>query len=85
MGKNPPAKKGDTRDMGSVPGSGRFRGRGNSNPLQYSSLENSMDRGVWWAIVHKVEKSWTRQKYFCTMRLSSPRAGTLSRAEPDTW
>ena len=50
---------GDTRDMGSVPGLGRSPGVGNGNPLQYSCLENSMDRGVWWAIVHEVAKSGT--------------------------
>ena len=47
MVKNPPASAGDIRDMGSAPGSGRFPGVGNGNPLQYSCLENSMDTGVW--------------------------------------
>ena len=42
--KNPPATAGDTRDAGLIPGSGRFPGGGNGNPLQYSCLENSMDR-----------------------------------------
>ena len=46
--KNPPANVGDRRDAGSIPGSGRSPGGGNSNPLQYSSLENPMDRGAWW-------------------------------------
>ena len=46
--KNPPANVGDIRDAGSIPGSGRSPGGGNSNPLQYSSLENPMDRGAWW-------------------------------------
>ena len=41
-------------DPGSVPGLGRFPGKGNSYPLQYSCLENSMDRGAWWASVHGV-------------------------------
>ena len=45
---------GDIRDVGSIPGSGRFPGEGNGNPLQYSCLENPMDRGTWWAIVHGV-------------------------------
>ena len=45
--KNPPANAGDLRDTGSIPGSGRYLGGGNSNPLQYSCLENSMDKGVW--------------------------------------
>ena len=54
--KNLPA---DTEDMGSIPGSGRSPGRGNGNPLQYSCLENPMDRGAWRARVHGVTKSWT--------------------------
>ena len=44
-------------DMGSIPGSGRSPGEGNGNPLQYSCLENLMDRGVWWAVLHGVTKS----------------------------
>ena len=44
--KNPTANAGDTRDMGSIPGSGRSPGEGNGNPLQYSCLENSMGRGA---------------------------------------
>ena len=48
------------RDPGSIPGSGRSPGEGNGNPLQYSCLENSMDRGAWWATVHGVAKSWTQ-------------------------
>ena len=47
------------RDLGSIPGLGRSSGEANGNPLQYSGLENSMDRGTWWAIVHVVEKSRT--------------------------
>ena len=39
-------------DPGSIPGSGRFPGEGNGSPLQYSCLENPMDRGAWWATVH---------------------------------
>jgi len=56
--KNLPASAGDIRDMGSVPGSGRSPGEGRGNPLQYSCLENSMDRGAWEAAVHGVVKSW---------------------------
>ena len=44
-------------DLGSVPGLGRSHGEGKGYPLQYSGLENSMDRGAWWATVHRVEKS----------------------------
>ena len=57
--KNPPASAGDTRDLGSIPGLGRYPGVGNGNPLQCSYLENSMDRGAWWAPDHEVEKSRT--------------------------
>ena len=54
MVKNQPANAGDIRDAGSIPGSGRSLGGGNGNPLQYSCLENPMDRGTWWATVHVV-------------------------------
>ena len=47
-------------NLGSIPGSGRSPGEGNGNPLQYSSLENPMDKGAWQATVHGVAKSWTR-------------------------
>ena len=46
-------------DLGSIPGLGRFPGEGNGNSLQYSCLENSVDRGAWWATVHRVAKSQT--------------------------
>ena len=46
-------------DPGSIPGLGRSPGEGHGNPLQYSSLENPMDRGGWWAIVHRVTKNPT--------------------------
>ena len=51
-------------DLGSIPGSGRSPGEGNSNPLQYSCLGNPMDGGAWWPTVHGVEKSWTRLRDF---------------------
>ena len=57
--KDLPANAGDTRDMGLIPGQGRSPGVGNDNPLQYSSLENFMDRGAWWATVHGVAKRQT--------------------------
>ena len=53
--KNMPASAGD---MGSIPGSGRLPGEGNSNPLQYSCLENPMDRGAWQATIHGSQKNW---------------------------
>ena len=59
MVKNLPANAGDTRDVGSVSKLGRSPGGGHDNPLQYSCLENPMDRGAWWAIVHRVAKSQT--------------------------
>ena len=61
-GKEPPANSGDVRDTGSVPGSGRCPGEGNGYSLQYSCLENPMDRGAWWATVHGVTKSQTQLK-----------------------
>ena len=54
MVKNPSANAGNIRDAGWIPGSRRFPGGGNDNPFQYSCLENSMDRGAWWATVHRV-------------------------------
>ena len=55
--KNQAASAGDIRAMGLVPGLGRYPGEGNGNPIQYSCLENSMDRGTWWATVHEDAKS----------------------------
>ena len=62
MVKNPPANTGDFRDLGSIPGLGRSPREGNGNPLQYSCMENPMDRGAWWAADHRVTKSWTPLK-----------------------
>ena len=61
MIKNPHANAGDTRDRGLIPGLGRSPKIGNGNPLQYSCLGNRMERGAWWATVHRVAKSWTCQ------------------------
>ena len=58
--KKPPASEGDAEDMGLILGSGRSLRGGNDSPLQYSCLENPMDRGTWQATVHRVAKSWTR-------------------------
>ena len=52
--KNPPASAGASKDAGSIPGSGRSPREGNGNPRQFSCLENPVDRGAWWAIVHGV-------------------------------
>ena len=69
--KNLPAKKKKKKesacnegDLGSIPGSGRSPGEGNGNPLQYSCLENPMDREAWWATIHGVTKSRTRLSNF---------------------
>ena len=61
MVKNTPANAGD---IGSIPGLGRHPGGGHGNPLQYSCLENPMDRGAWQATVHKVAESQTRLERF---------------------
>ena len=56
--KNPPAKAGDARDLGSISGLGMSPGEGNGNPLQYFCMGSPVDRGTWWATVHGVAKSW---------------------------
>ena len=58
--KNVPANAGAAGNAGSIPGLGRSPGEGTDNLLQYSCLENSMDRGAWWATVHGVTENWTR-------------------------
>ena len=62
-GKESACNAGTTRDTGLIPGLGRSPGEGNGYPFQYSCLGNSMDRGAWQAIVHRVAKSWTRLKW----------------------
>ena len=57
--KNLPANAGDPRDAGLIPGSGRSPGGRHDNPLQYSCLENPMDREAWWATVHGVAQTRT--------------------------
>ena len=57
MVKNPPANAGDVRDRGSIPGLERFPGEGNGNPVQYSYLENPMDRGAWCATKSQTQLS----------------------------
>ena len=58
--KNPSASAADATEAGSIPGLGRSPGRGNGNPLQYSCVENPMDRGAWWATVHGTAESQTQ-------------------------
>ena len=60
--KNPPANAGDTGDVGSIPGPGRFPGGEHGNPLQYSRLENPMDRRTWRATIQKFAKSDTTER-----------------------
>ena len=60
MVKNPPANVGDLRDMGLIPVLGQSPGGGRGSPLQYSHLENPMDRGAWWAAGRRVAQSRTR-------------------------
>ena len=60
--KNRPSNAGDVRDSGLIPGSGRSPGEAHGHPLQYSCLENPMDRGAWRTMVHRVRKSWTQLK-----------------------
>ena len=64
--KNPPINAGDLRDTDSFPESGRSPGVGHGNPLQYSCLENPMDRGAWWATAHRAAKSRTQLKQLST-------------------
>ena len=66
--KNPPANAGNARDMGLTPGSRRPPGAVDDNPLQYSCLENSMDRSLWWATVHRLTKRRTcLSEWACTL------------------
>ena len=58
-GKESACNAGNARDADSIPGSGRSPEGGNGNPLQYSCMENPMDRGAWQATVHRAAKSWT--------------------------
>ena len=60
--KDPPAKAGDVRDVGSIPGLGRSSGGGHDNLLHFSCLENPMDRGAWCSTVHGPTKSQTQLK-----------------------
>ena len=71
VAKNSPASEGDERDVGSVPELGQSPGGGHGNPLQYSCLENPIDRGAWWATVHRVTQSQTQIKQLNTHTLIS--------------
>ena len=84
--KNPRANERDTRDLDLTPGSGRSPGGGHGDPLQYSYLENPMDRGAWQAIVHGVTKNRTRVKRFsmlaCKANRSVLNTGKAGQAKP---
>ena len=67
--KNLPVNAGEIRDVGSIPGLGRSPGGGHGNPLQYSCLENPMERRIWQGTVHSVQKSQTQLKQLSTHRL----------------
>ena len=67
-------------DLGSIPGLGRSPGEGNGNPLQYSCLENPMDRGAWRATVHGVAKSRTRLSDFTSLHFN-----TISSSDENTF
>ena len=62
--KNPPANAGDIRDVGWIPGLGKYPGEGHGNLLQYPCLENPMDRGTWWAVVYRAAQGQTPLKQF---------------------
>ena len=89
MVKNLPANAGGARDTGSISGLGRSPGEGNGNPLQYSCLENSVNRGAWHAIAHGVTKSRTQVSthtliffYFLHLLLVG---GLVTKSRPTLW
>ena len=86
-GKDPPAKAGDMRATGSIPGLGRSPRGGHVNPLQCSCLENPTDRGAWWATVHGVAKSRIGLKRLAAVAAAgrAPRAGLVARPGEDGW
>ena len=77
--KNLSANAGDIRDENSILGSGRSPGEGHSNPLQYSCMENPMNRGAWWATVHRVAQSWAQLKWLTTHAYVCMEAGSKVR------
>ena len=80
--KNPPANAGDVRKEGLIPGSGRSSGKGHVNPLQYSFLENPMDRGAWRATIHRVAQSRTWLKWLGTHTLKQAQNYFFSQTHP---
>ena len=82
--KNPPTNAG-VIDVGSIPGSGRALGEGHGNPLQYSCLENPMDRGAWRAIIHSVTQSRTRLKQLSSSSLLGSSVHRILQARILEW
>ena len=82
MVKNPPANARDVRDEGLIPGSGRSPGGGRGGPLQYSCLENPMDRGAWRVVVHGVTKGQTRQQLIAHAHMGTLRPRRSSWGPP---
>ena len=80
--KNPPAMQ---ETLVQIPGSGRYIGEGNGNPLQYSCLENPRDGGAWWAAVYGVSQSQTRLKGLSSSSSSSCGGGEMLRQEGLAW
>ena len=77
--KSPPANAQDIRGVGLIPGSGRSPGGVHGNPLQYFCLENPMDRGAWWTVVHRVAKSWTWLKWQLARTVQEARSSKSRR------
>ena len=80
--KNPSADAGDIGDAGSIPGLGRPTERGNGNPLQYFCLDNLLNRGAWWSLVHGVAKSPTRLSNFTCLSGATCTCCCLERKRP---
>ena len=80
--KNLSLSAGDIRDLGLIPESGRSLGGGHDNPLQYSRLENPMDRGAWGATVHWVAESQTQLKRLCTHTPGNRYFSSISHISP---
>ena len=82
MVENPPANARDIRGMGLIPGSGRSSGGRHGNLLQYSCLENPMDRGAWRNTAHEAAKSWTRLRHMVHRGLLFGTQGRSRRMKP---
>ena len=81
--KEPTCHAGDLRDPSSIPGSGRFPEGGHGNPLQYSCLENPLDRRAWQAMVPRVAQSWTQLKQLGTHTRTQAHVNILSTFKVD--